>query len=49
MGFVFALAGVFIKDYEAVMSDGFFQGYNSIVICVITLQVGSKRKRGVDR
>ena len=35
----FAFLGVLGKDREAIMKDGFFQGYSSIVWTAIALQV----------
>ena len=39
LGFFFGLVAVFVTDYNKVMKDGFFQGYNIIVWTVIGLQV----------
>jgi UDP-sugar transporter A1/2/3 len=33
--------GVFLKDYDKVMNDGFFQGYDHIVIMVVLTQASS--------
>jgi UDP-sugar transporter A1/2/3 len=38
-GAIFGIAGVIFNDLSNVMSDGFFQGYNYIVWCVVLLQV----------
>ena len=35
---VFALTNVFIKDFKAVMNDGFFRGYDLLVVMVILVQ-----------
>lgn len=37
-GFILGMAAVFVQDLEAVRSNGFFQGYNSITWIVILLQ-----------
>lgn len=39
LGFIFALIEVFAKDHEAVAEAGFFQGYNSMVWTLVTIQV----------
>lgn len=39
LGFFFGLVAVFVTDYNKVMKDGFFQGYNIVVWTVIGLQV----------
>ncbi len=39
LGMFFALLGVLGKDREAIMKDGFFQGYSYIVWTAIALQV----------
>ena len=39
LGFFFGLVAVFVTDYNKVMKDGFFQGYNMVVWTVIGLQV----------
>mmetsp|Transcript_10934 Transcript_10934/g.19965 ORF Transcript_10934/g.19965 Transcript_10934/m.19965 type:complete len:421 (-) Transcript_10934:292-1554(-) len=36
--FIIALITAFIKDHQAILSDGFFQGYSPLVVLVITLQ-----------
>ncbi|XP_003383398.1 PREDICTED: UDP-N-acetylglucosamine transporter-like [Amphimedon queenslandica] len=38
LGLVFGLMAVFVTDYNKVMKDGFFQGYNIVVWTVIALQ-----------
>jgi UDP-sugar transporter A1/2/3 len=38
LGLIFGLMAVFINDYNKVMKDGFFQGYNYVVFTVIGLQ-----------
>jgi len=38
-GTLIGLISVYTYDYKAVTKDGFFQGYNSIVWIVISLQV----------
>ena len=37
-GFLFSLAGVYMYDGRAVLENGFFYGYTSIVWTVVTLQ-----------
>lgn len=36
--FIIALITALIKDHQAILSDGFFQGYSPLVVLVITLQ-----------
>ena len=43
-GTIIGTFSVYVYDYTAVMSHGFFQGYNSIVWTVIVLQVSLKDK-----
>ena len=33
------MGGVFVSDRDAVLKNGFFQGYSSVVLLVICLQV----------
>ena len=44
LGFVFAIIEVFVKDYRAVLDNGFFQGYNGTVWTVVSLQVSKLYK-----
>ncbi|KAL7492177.1 hypothetical protein ACHAWT_002414 [Skeletonema menzelii] len=37
---IIALTTAFIKDHQAILSDGFFQGYSPLVILVIALEAG---------
>ncbi|EDV28459.1 uncharacterized protein TRIADDRAFT_49562 [Trichoplax adhaerens] len=37
-GFIFGLMGMLYKDYDALVKDGFFQGYNNITWIVVSLQ-----------
>ena len=39
LGFLFALMEVYAKDHKAVAEEGFFQGYNSVVWILVTVQV----------
>ena len=39
LGFLFALMEVYAKDHKAVAEEGFFQGYNSVVWILVTIQV----------
>ena len=43
-GSYFALMGVIVNDYQTVLNEGFFVGYNRVVVTVIVLQV----RRGVQ-
>ncbi len=40
MGVVLGLFAVFVSDWQKVLENGFFQGYNSIVFYVVMLQAG---------
>ena len=37
---VIALSTAFLKDHEAILRNGFFQGYSPLVLLVITLEAG---------
>jgi UDP-galactose transporter len=39
-GFIIGMAGVFVKDGDAVRDAGFFQGFNPLVWTVIAIQAG---------
>lgn len=38
-GFIFGLCGMLYKDYDLLVKNGFFQGYNNITWIVVFLQV----------
>ena len=37
---IIALITAFAKDHEAILSNGFFQGYNRLVVLVVALEAG---------